>query len=114
MKDLHRLEKYMDKNTIKKLTHLSKLSIPDSDIDELVTNLEKILELIEINNPQRTPAVNPCWSARVTRCDSYANTRTSVRTISHSIVVDETRRRRQMSYSMEYSKKNWRTSTNRI
>ena len=45
MKDLHRLEKYMDKNTIKKLTHLSKLSIPDSDIDELVTNLEKILEL---------------------------------------------------------------------
>ena len=28
----------MDKNTINKLTHLSKLSIPDSDIDELTSN----------------------------------------------------------------------------
>ena len=46
MKDLHHLEKYMDKNTIKKLTHLSKLSIPESDIDELVINLENILNLI--------------------------------------------------------------------
>ena len=36
----------MDKNTIKKLSHLSKLSIPESDIDELVTNLENILNLI--------------------------------------------------------------------
>ena len=36
----------MDRNTIKKLTHLSKLSIPDSDIDELIINLENILKLI--------------------------------------------------------------------
>ncbi len=36
----------MDNDTIKKLTHLSKLSIPDSDIEELKTNLENILNLI--------------------------------------------------------------------
>ena len=36
----------MDKDTIKKLTHLSKLSIPESDIDELSENLDNILKLI--------------------------------------------------------------------
>ena len=36
----------MDKNIIKKLTHLSKLSIPESDIDELSKNLDNILKLI--------------------------------------------------------------------
>jgi len=36
----------MDKDTIKKLTYLSKLSIPDSDIDELSKNLDNILKLI--------------------------------------------------------------------
>ena len=36
----------MDNDTIKKLTHLSKLSIPDKDIEELKTNLENILNLI--------------------------------------------------------------------
>ena len=36
----------MDKDTIKKLTHLSKLSIPENDIDELSKNLENILKLI--------------------------------------------------------------------
>jgi len=36
----------MDKNTIKKLTYLSKLSIPESDIDELSKNLDNILKLI--------------------------------------------------------------------
>ena len=30
----------MDKNTIKKLTQLSKLSIPENDIDELSKNLD--------------------------------------------------------------------------
>ena len=59
MKDLHRLEKYMDKNTIKKLTHLSKLSIPDSDIDELVTNLEKILDLIGEIDAAPTEGMEP-------------------------------------------------------
>ena len=37
--DSHHLGKIMDKNTIKKLTYLSKLSIPESDIDELSKNL---------------------------------------------------------------------------
>ena len=36
----------MDRNTIDKLTHLSKLSIPENDIDELIINLENILRLI--------------------------------------------------------------------
>ena len=36
----------MDKDTIKKLTYLSRLSIPDSDIDELSKNLDNILKLI--------------------------------------------------------------------
>ena len=44
--DSHRLGKRMDKNTIKKLTYLSKLSIPESDIDELSKNLDNILKLI--------------------------------------------------------------------
>lgn len=36
----------MDKDTIKKLTSLSKLSIPENDIDELSKNLDNILKLI--------------------------------------------------------------------
>ena len=44
--DSHHLGKIMDKNTIKKLTYLSKLSIPESDIDELSKNLDNILKLI--------------------------------------------------------------------
>ena len=36
----------MDKDTIKKLTHLSKLSIPENEIDELSKNLDNILKLI--------------------------------------------------------------------
>ena len=36
----------MDRKTIDKLTHLSKLSIPENDIDELIINLENILKLI--------------------------------------------------------------------
>ena len=36
----------MDKDTIKKLTYLSKLSIPENDIDELSKNLDNILKLI--------------------------------------------------------------------
>ena len=36
----------MDKDIIKKLTYLSKLSIPESDIDELSKNLDNILKLI--------------------------------------------------------------------
>ena len=44
--DLHHLGLIMDKNTIKKLTYLSKLSIPESDMDELSKNLDNILKLI--------------------------------------------------------------------
>ena len=44
--DSHHLGKIMDKNIIKKLTYLSKLSIPESDIDELSKNLDNILKLI--------------------------------------------------------------------
>ena len=36
----------MDKDTIEKLTYLSKLSIPENDIDELSKNLDNILKLI--------------------------------------------------------------------
>ena len=36
----------MDNDTIKKLSHLSKLTIPDDDIEELKTNLKNILNLI--------------------------------------------------------------------
>lgn len=36
----------MDKDTIKKLTRLSKLSIPENDINELSKNLDNILKLI--------------------------------------------------------------------
>ena len=42
----HHPGKIMDKNTIKKLTYLSKLSIPENDIDELSKNLDNILKLI--------------------------------------------------------------------
>ena len=44
--DSHHLGKVMDKNTIKNLTYLSKLSIPETDIDELSKNLDNILKLI--------------------------------------------------------------------
>ena len=46
MIDSHHPGKIMNKNTIKKLTYLSKLSIPESDIDELSKNLDNILKLI--------------------------------------------------------------------
>ncbi len=59
MKDLHHLINKMDKNTIIKLTHLSKLSIPDSDIDELVTNLENILNLIGEIDAAPTEGMEP-------------------------------------------------------
>ncbi len=36
----------MDKDTIKKLARLSKLSIPENDINELSKNLDNILKLI--------------------------------------------------------------------
>lgn len=49
----------MDKNTIIKLSHLSKLSIPDSDIDELHTNLENILSLISEIDAAPTEGMEP-------------------------------------------------------
>lgn len=49
----------MDKNTINKLTHLSKLSIPDSDIDELTNNLENILKLISEIDAAPTDGMEP-------------------------------------------------------
>ena len=49
----------MDKNTINKLTHLSKLSIPDSDIDELTGNLENILKLISEIDAAPTDGMEP-------------------------------------------------------
>ena len=49
----------MDKNTINKLTHLSKLSIPDSDIDELTNNLENILKLISEIDAAPTDGMQP-------------------------------------------------------
>tara|TARA_B100000035_G_scaffold170764_1_gene145650 strand:+ start:1724 stop:2005 length:282 start_codon:yes stop_codon:yes gene_type:complete len=49
----------MDKNTIRKLTHLSKLSIPDSDIDELTNNLENILKLISEIDAAPTDGMEP-------------------------------------------------------
>ena len=44
--DSHHHEKIMDRDIIKKLTYLSKLTIPESDIDELSKNLDNILKLI--------------------------------------------------------------------
>ena len=44
--DSQHLGKIIDKKIIKKLTYLSKLSIPESDIDELSKNLDNILKLI--------------------------------------------------------------------
>ncbi len=49
----------MDKNTINKLTHLSKLSIPESDIDELTNNLENILKLISEIDAAPTDGMEP-------------------------------------------------------
>ena len=49
----------MDKNTINKLTHLSKLSIPDNDIDELTNNLENILKLISEIDAAPTDGMEP-------------------------------------------------------
>ena len=49
----------MDKNTINKLTHLSKLSIPESDIDELTNNLENILRLISEIDAAPTDGMEP-------------------------------------------------------
>ena len=49
----------MDKNTINKLTHLSKLSIPESDINELTNNLENILKLISEIDAAPTDGMEP-------------------------------------------------------
>ena len=49
----------MDRNTINKLTHLSKLSIPESDIDELIINLENILKLIREIDAAPTAGMEP-------------------------------------------------------
>ena len=37
----------MDNDTIKKLAHLSKLTIPDDDIEELKTNLKSFVIFFE-------------------------------------------------------------------
>ena len=49
----------MDRNTINKLTHLSKLSIPESDVDELIINLENILKLIGEIDAAPTEGMGP-------------------------------------------------------
>ena len=49
----------MDRNTIDKLTHLSKLSIPENDIDELIVNLENILSLIGEIDAAPTEGMEP-------------------------------------------------------
>ena len=49
----------MDRNTIDKLTHLSKLSIPENDIDELIVNLENILRLIGEIDAAHTEGMEP-------------------------------------------------------
>ena len=49
----------MDRNTIDKLTHLSKLSIPENDIDELIINLENILTLIGEIDAAPTEGMEP-------------------------------------------------------
>ena len=49
----------MDKNTIIKLTQLSKLSIPESDIDELSKNLDNILKLISEIDAAPTEGMEP-------------------------------------------------------
>ena len=59
MKDLHHRIQIMDKITIDKLTHLSKLSIPECDIDELIINLENILKLIGEIDAAPTEGMSP-------------------------------------------------------
>ena len=49
----------MDNDTIKKLTHLSKLTIPDNDIEELKTNLKNILNLISDIDAAPTEGMAP-------------------------------------------------------
>tara|TARA_Y100000768_G_scaffold365199_1_gene326273 strand:+ start:3156 stop:3437 length:282 start_codon:yes stop_codon:yes gene_type:complete len=49
----------MDKNTINKLAYLSKLSIPESDIEELSNNLENILKLISEIDAAPTDDMDP-------------------------------------------------------
>ncbi len=58
-KDLHHVEKIMDKDTITKLAYLSKLSIPDSDIQELSKNLDNILKLISEIDAAPTENMSP-------------------------------------------------------
>ncbi len=56
---IRQLEKIMDKNTITKLAYLSKLSIPDSDIEELSQNLDNILKLISEIDAAPTENMDP-------------------------------------------------------
>ena len=49
----------MDRKTIDKLTHLSKLSIPENDVDELIINLENILKLIGEIDAAPTDGMEP-------------------------------------------------------
>jgi aspartyl-tRNA(Asn)/glutamyl-tRNA(Gln) amidotransferase subunit C len=49
----------MDKKTIDKLTFLSKLSIPESDINELSKNLDNILKLIGEIDAAPTDGMTP-------------------------------------------------------
>ena len=49
----------MDRKTIDKLTHLSKLSIPENDVDELIINLENILKLIGEIDAAPTEGMEP-------------------------------------------------------
>ena len=67
----------MDKNTITKLAHLSKLSIPDSDIKELSQNLDNILKLISEIDAAPTdnmdPMAHPLNFSQPLREDKSAN-----------------------------------------
>tara|TARA_B100000927_G_C16271410_1_gene391646 strand:- start:272 stop:589 length:318 start_codon:yes stop_codon:yes gene_type:complete len=58
-KDFHHVKRVMDKNTINKLAYLSKLSIPESDIEELSNNLENILKLISEIDAAPTDDMDP-------------------------------------------------------
>ncbi len=49
----------MDKKTVSKIADLAKIQIDDNQIDKIVNNLEKILELVDEMNSIDTENVEP-------------------------------------------------------
>ncbi len=57
--DLQSVGMEMDKKTVSKIADLAKIQIDDNQIENIVVNLEKILDLVDEMNSVNTDSVQP-------------------------------------------------------